>query len=294
MKNKGLIITLIVFLSLLAISLIVLMVIFLTGGFKNFSFLMFSSVSENLAVEEEYHETFRMIEVDSDAGEIEFISTDDDFVKVVIYGEEKNIDVSKKNERLSITSKMKCHFLCYNQKRSKITVYLPKNYEGKIKIDNDYGNVSVGDFRNAEVVVESNCGDVDVIAGDTVKIDNDLGDIHLEYANTADLEENAGKITIGEVGDITAKNDLGDIVIEKVTNSLELKDNCGDIIIDDITLTRNSNIKNDLGKVKIGFTNKIYIDASTDLGKVKINENTRQSDITLKIENSCGDIIVDN
>lgn len=294
MKNKGIIITLIVFLSLLATSLIIMMIILLNGGFKNFSFLMFSSVSDTLAFEEEYHEPFRMIEVDSDASEIEFISTDEDFVKVVIYGDEKNINVSKKKERLSITTKMNCHFLCYKQKRSKIEIYLPKDYAGKIKIDNNYGNVSIGEFKNAEIAVDSDCGDIDVVAGDTVKLDNDLGDIHLEYANSAELEENAGKVTIGEVGNIKAKNDLGDITIEKVTNSLELKDSCGDITIDEIIITKNSSIKNDLGKVKIGFTNEIYIDASTDLGKVKINENTRQSDITLKIENSCGDIIVDN
>ncbi len=294
MKNKGLIITLIVLLSLIAISLMVLMIILLNGGFKNFSFIMFSSVSGNLAFEKEYKEPFRMIEIDSDASDIEFISTDDDTVKVVIYGEEKNIDVSKTKERISITTKMKCKFFCFNQKRSKVEIYLPKNYASKIKVENDYGDISIGEFKDADITAENKCGDIKVIAGDTVKLDSNFGDVTLEYANFADIEQDAGKITVGEVGDIKAENNLGDIYIEKVTNSLQLKDSCGDIIIDELVITKNSNIKNDLGKIKIGFTNDIYIDAETDLGKVKINENTRQSDITLKLENSCGDIIVDN
>lgn len=294
MKNRGLIIALITLLVFLSVSLIIIMIILLNGGFKNFNFLMFSSISENLAFDEEYNESFRMIEIDSDASEVEIISTEEESVRVVIYGEEKNINVNKKSGRLSITSKMHCHFICYNQKRSKIEIYLPSSYAEKINIDNDFGNVTVGEFKNADITVDANCGDIDVIAGNTVKLDNDFGDITLEYANTADIEQNAGKIKVGVVGDIKAENDLGDIRIEKVTNSLDLEDNCGDIIIDEINITKNSSIKNDLGSVKIGFTNKIYIDAKTDLGKVKINENTRQSDITLKIENDCGDIIVNN
>ncbi len=294
MKNKGLIIALIIFLSLLATSLIILMIILLNGGFKNFNFLMFSSISKNLVFEEEYEESFRMIEITSDAGEIEIISTDEDKVRVVIYGEEKNIDVLKKRERLTITSKMNCHFICYNQKRSKIEIYLPKDYDGKIKIENDYGNVVIGDFKNADITVEENCGNIEVVAGNNVELDNDFGDITLDYAVSAEIKQNAGKVIVGEVHDIKATNDFGDIKIEKVTNSLELKDNCGDITIDEVVLNKNSSIKNDLGKIKIGFTNEIYIDATTDLGKVKINENTRKSDITLTLKNSCGDIIVDN
>lgn len=294
MKNKGLIITLIVFLSLLAISLIVLLVVLLNGGFKNFNFFMFSKVSENLVLEEEYGEPFRMIEITSDAGEIEIIESDTDSVKVVIYGEEKNIKVNKKSERLEITTKMNCHFMCFKEKRSKVEVYIPKEYDGKIKVENDFGNVTIGEFRNADIVVEEDCGDVKVIAGNNVKLDNDFGDITLEYAVIAEIEQNAGKVIVGEVQDIKVSNDLGDIRIEKVTNSLQIKENCGDVIIDEVILNKDSSIKNDLGKIKIGFTNDIYIDASTDLGKVKVNENNKKSDITLKLENDCGDIIVDN
>ncbi len=294
MKNKGLIITLIAFLSVLAIFLLVLMIMLLNGGLKNFNFIMFSSMSENLAVDEEYQEVFKMVEINADASEIEIYSTEEESVRVVIHGEDENISVATRGERLSITSKMKCHFFCFGQKRSKIEVYLPKNYEGKIRIENDYGNVVVGEFESANITVDNDCGDIKVESGNVVELENNLGNIDLGIANNAELKENAGKIRVREVADIKAENDLGDIHIEKVTNSLTIKEDCGDVIIDEVYLTKNSSIKNDLGKIKIGFTNEIYIDAETDLGKVKINENKRNSDITLKLENSCGDIIVDN
>jgi len=294
MKSKGWIIALITFLSGLAIALVVLMIVLLNGGFKNLNFIMFASISKNVAVDEVYEENFRMIEIDADASEIEFYSTEEDKVRLVIHGEEKDISVTTRGERLSITSNMQCNFICFNQNRSKIEVYLPKDYEGKIKVENDYGNVTIGSFENAEITVENDCGDIKVEAGNIVKLENDLGDIELGFASNAEIKQNCGKIEVGEVGDIKAENDLGDIKIEKVTNSLQIKDDCGDIVIDDITITKNSSITNDLGKIKIGFTNDIYIDAETDLGKVKINENTRDASITLKLQNSCGDIIVDN
>ena len=64
--------------------------------------------------------------------------------------------------------------------------------------------------------------------------------------------------------------------------------------IKNIELKENSKIKNDLGDVKIGNTNDIYIDANVDLGEYKINKNNRYAESTLKIDVNCGDIKVEN
>ncbi len=205
MKSKGWIIALITFLSVLAIALVVLMIVLLNGGFKNLNFIMFASISKNVAVDELYEENFRMIEIDADASEIEFYSTEEDKVRLVIHGEEKDISVTTRGERLSITSNMQCNFICFNQNRSKIEVYLPKDYEGKIKVENDYGNVTIGSFENAEIAVENDCGDINVEAGNIVKLENDLGDIELGFASNAEIKQNCGKIEVGEVGDIKAE-----------------------------------------------------------------------------------------
>ncbi|MDE5630205.1 MAG: DUF4097 family beta strand repeat-containing protein, partial [Bacilli bacterium] len=69
---------------------------------------------------------------------------------------------------------------------------------------------------------------------------------------------------------------------------------CGDISIKELTIDKNSEIENSMGDVSIGQTNDILIDAKTSLGEVNIRNNNYKSDITLSIDNSCGDITVKN
>ena len=64
--------------------------------------------------------------------------------------------------------------------------------------------------------------------------------------------------------------------------------------IDSLNLKENSSIHNSYGDIKIGSTNEIYINAKTSLGDTKINNNYQKSDVTLTIDNSCGDIRVNN
>ena len=49
-----------------------------------------------------------------------------------------------------------------------------------------------------------------------------------------------------------------------------------------------------MGDISVGKTNDILIDAKTSLGEVNIRNNNYKSDITLSIDNSCGDITVKN
>ena len=110
----------------------------------------------------------------------------------------------------------------------------------------------------------------------------------------AEIEESAGDVTVNKVKDIIVKNNYGNIKIKEVSNYLDISDDCGDIKIDRIDIHKDSFIQNSFGNIKVGSTNEIYIDAKTDLGDLKINENFHKSDITLKIENNCGDIKVNN
>ena len=59
---------------------------------------------------------------------------------------------------------------------------------------------------------------------------------------------------------------------------------CGNAEIDTLSINENSNIEVDLGNIEIGSTNDIYIDASVDLGKTNINNNNRNSSVTLKVK----------
>ena len=84
----------------------------------------------------------------------------------------------------------------------------------------------------------------------------------------------------------------GNIEVKEILNKCELKANCGNISIGTLSIKENSSIKADLGNIEVNKAHDIYIDAKVDLGDVKIEDNARHSDITLKIKSDCGDIKV--
>lgn len=278
MKNKKLIIGLIILLSLISISLIIFMVGMLNGNFKVFGFRFNNKVSQELVMNEIYQEKFQNIYIDSDAGDIHIKESYDKTTKVIIYGDENKIDVKNTTNDLSIEIEENgCKGFCFNYTISKIEVYLPQDYVGTIDIENSYGNIAIDNFENANIHIDANYGDVEVGA-----------------AKELTVKEDAGDVDVGTVISAKIENHFGDIEVDTITGYLNLENNCGDIKLHSIVLDKNSYIKDDLGDIEIQNTNEIYIDAETSLGDVDIKHNYPKSDVTLQIENNCGDIEVNN
>ena len=240
---------------------VILLITLLTVLLLNRKLFLKHSVSDTLVFNEEYSTVFDEISIETDASDIEIKEATDSKIKLVIYGDAERTNVNKNDKTLSIkTTQKKCSFFCWNTKISKIELYLPKNYSKKINIENKFGDISIGKFSKLNL----------------------------------DIKSNAGDVTITESNKITAKLDYGDIEIDKVNEYLDIKNSCGDIKVNSLNLEKDSTIHNNLGDIKIGTTNKIYIDAKTELGDVKINNNYNDSDITLTIKNDCGSIKVNN
>lgn len=295
MKNKPLIIFLIILLSTLSICLLIFMIMAINGNFK-FSNLSFGyKTSNTLVVDETYDNNFEYIYIKSDASDIEIKHSENNDIRVIVYGDQDKTNVDAEGKNLTIKTNMKkCVGICFNQTVAKIQLYVPENYEYKFEVINSFGDISIEDFKNSQVEVEENCGDVEIKGANTVVVKNDFGDISLGEVNEANINQSAGDVKVDFINDITVVNKLGDIKIKKVNNYLDLTNNCGDIKVDEINLNKDSRIVDDLGDIKIGKTNNIYIDAKTSLGDVKINNNYNKSDITLNIKNNCGDIKVSN
>ena len=295
MKNKIWIITLIVLLSIIMIVLSIFFVGLLKNDFKFTGFRIGLQSSNELILDKTYEEKFNNIVIDATTSNIFIKKSDTENIRAVIYGEKDYTDVETSLDTLSIkTNDKNCIGFCFNQKLAKIEVYLPEEYDGNIDIKNDYGDISVDEFLNANIDIEEDCGDVKILGGNDVKVDNNYGDIEIKKANVLTVNEDCGDVNITDTNDATVKNSYGDIKIESINNFLQLENDCGDIELNNINLNKDSYIKNDYGDIKIGNTNELFIDAKTDLGKVKINNNYNKSDITLKIENDCGDIKVNN
>lgn len=300
MKNKKLIISFIVILSIITILLTIFFVGILTN--KKFKFLNFSTwnfgykISNKLVINKTFDTIFEEIQIDAEASDIQIKEGKENQIQVKIYGEKNQTKVNETNTKLNITSSNKsCIGICFNQTISKIEVYIPKSYKNKIDITNQYGDVQIAEFIDLTVDIEMNAGDLSIESIKTGKIKNDYGDIEIKkYAKKLDIEESCGDVEIGEVDNSKVINNYGDITIHKVNNSLDIKDDCGDIEINSVNLNENSSVYNDYGNIEIGSTNEVYIKAKTDLGDVEINHNYQKSDITLTLNNSCGDITVEN
>ena len=297
MNNKTPKIILIVFLSILVIGLSIFFVNILTN--KNFRFGHFSfghKVSNELVFNQEYEAIFDIIKIDSKSSDIEIKEGNESKVKVVIYGDKDETNVEIVNNKLNIKSnEKKCIGFCFNMTIAKIEVYLPSSYSGNINIENNYGDVNIGNFDNLILDAKLDAGDIKVDSLKSGKIKNSYGDIKiLGYSKELEIDQDCGDVEVSEVDRIKLENNYGDIDIGKVNEYLQIKEDCGDVKIDSLNLKENSSIHNSYGDIKIDSTNEIYINAKTSLGDTKINNNYQKSYVTLTIDNSCGDIRVNN
>ena len=266
MKNKALIIILIILISIIICSLISFLVTGLKGGnnFRSGFIKIGTRKSNNIVYDNKFElADIKNIEIKQDAGDIILKETTNDYIQVILYGEDENdvkVDFDKEKLSIDYTHKTNFNFFNFGTIKNDIIIYIPSNYSNNIKIENDYGNCEITDLKNA-----------------TINIDCD-----------------AGNVELGKIKNATIKCDCGNIEIKEILNKCDIKADCGNIQIDTISLEENSTIKADLGNVDIKNTNDIYIDADVDLGKTNINKNNKNAEVTLKIDCDCGNVTVNN
>lgn len=264
MKNKGLIIATIILLSIVIFFLVMFLVMCLKGE-NNLNSIIFGMKSKttNIVYDDEFKlEDIKNINIKQDAGDIVIKETSSDYIKVELYGKEEKdvqVDINEGNLKIDFTHK-KIRFISFGGTKNDIIVYLPSSYSNEIKIENDYGNCEIEDLENA----------------------------------TVDIDTDAGEVELGKIKNATVKCDYGNVEIKEILNQCNIKSDCGNININQISIKEDSTIISNLGNIDINNTNDIYIEANVDLGKVNINNNNRSSDITLEINSDCGNITISN
>ena len=261
MKNKGIIMSLIIILVILIIFLIAFLYMNLTGRAENIFFMGEVKKYENIIFDKVYDEKIEKLEIISSAGDINFKESLDGKFKVVVYGRNaQDLKVEFENSILRIDYSEKNKIISFGVNKKDILIYIPKEYENYIDLRADYGDIDIADLENADISIKESCGNV----------------------------------KLGKIKNARIENSYGDIKIEEVLNKCDIKNDCGDIKIQNLYIQEFSNINSSFGDIKIGNTNEIYVDAKTDLGDLKINTNNRYSETILKIKNSCGDIKIEN
>ncbi len=259
-KIIKLIVSLFAFLLLACFVLIIILLIKYDFNFKE---VFGIGESTNLVKEYEF-DNEKDINIMINTGNVYLKSSDNNKFKVQLYSdkleeekiEEENnrVDILLKEEKLGFFKKI------LNHKVGAIYVYLPKEFESKIIIDCNVGDIKVDNYIYA-----------------SLKISLDVGDIE-----------------IGEIKDLEIKNNIGDIDINKINSYLDIDVDTGDVEINEANLTRNSKIVVNVGEVEIKKAGDLYIEAKSDVGKVDINNNNKDSDVTLDIRVDVGEISVNN
>ena len=120
MKENNLKMVLVLLLTIVAIALVVFMILLLQGKFTSFSF--FHSKGETKVILEETYNTenIQKIKVDASISDIKIIESNDNNIKVIIYGEEESNAKSRIEDKvLSISTNRKnriCFGFCFYAK----------------------------------------------------------------------------------------------------------------------------------------------------------------------------------
>lgn len=138
MKNKGVMIALILLLVIVAIILISIMVIAIVNKDKEFkiSFLAIGNKTKILFQQEYSINDIKNIEISDSSSNVKFVESNSDKINVTIYGldkEEYNVNLS--NEKLQIAKEHNQFYIFsfFVFVKQEVLVEIPKEYAGEIR-----------------------------------------------------------------------------------------------------------------------------------------------------------------
>ena len=262
-KNNGVIVTLIVILSVLAIALIGGMVfIIANGGHYKFNFNVFRTEAKLLSTYEEETSLINGLNIDLVSTDVYVESTTEEKIKVEYYTNDDKVKVDYKldNGTLNIredSHSTHCVGLCFYN--SKLIVYVPETYIGSYNIK--------------------------LISGD---IKSNV------YIDSLNIQTTSGDIDLLSVNKLNVQTTSGDIRVDSVTGEYNSKSVSGDVKINHFNIKNNSRIETTSGDIAISDNQaNAYFDYKTTSGDARINRSDRKSDIEVYVHTVSGDINVD-
>ena len=278
MRNRSLIITLIVILSMFVFALTggLILLLFRMDSFNfNFDFNDSNPVLVN-SYDVDYREVNK-IYFNLHSTDVQIKKSDSDKVVVEYYSnQEKNPEIEFVDSILSIDESnynLKCIGFCNSNR--KIIVFVPSEYSNVVSIITKSGDIkSEIDLSNINFSTMS-------------------GDVILNSGSNIDVSTISGDVLLGNVDSLSVSTTSGDIKTSGVSNYVNVKSTSGDVSIGKLSIKEDSNISTVSGDVSINNNeSNCYVDVSTVSGDKNINNSDRKSDIVLKIKTTSGDISV--
>ena len=275
--NSALNIIKIILLSIIAIALVFILVVLLNGKMNIKGFTLYEKTE--LVYEKDFTEEINNLKVITINNDVRIEESESDHINVKVYDrKDAKPEAYVENDTLVIKNKndIRIGFSFGINGSSKIVITVPKNTTYNLDI-------------------EGTSSDVDsLISLKDVNINLVSGDINLKDSLDTIIKTTSGDVELGSTNKLSINTKSGDIDINSVNSKLTIEVISGDININKVNLTKTSTIKTISGDVTIGTTNRIYVDAHTVSGDIKVNTNDRKSDYELKINTTSGDIRVNN
>ena len=284
MKNKKLIITIIIILVMIIIALVGTVIWGISNG-SNFSFF-----EEEVVLLDESFKDINEITVNVKSYDVEIKESASDDIRVEINGSEKNKDkikVEQTENELNIYQEesIVCIGLCFYEEE--ITIYIPED-----KID-AYNHVSSSGSLTSSVSLRK--GNIEVTSGDINlkdvtegSIKSTSGNITLENSNNLEVSSTSGDILVEEAQNIKAQAKSGNINITNITNSSDITTTSGDIKVDKLNIKEDSKLTARSGNINVGLETEVFIEATTKSGDIDIDNSNANP--TLTITTTSGDI----
>jgi len=292
--NKGLRITLIVLLSILLVFIVGIMV-FLFKGNYSFSTFNFAFGESKTLVEEKEIYNIKKLNIEANRADV-IVEPKEDYsksIKVELYSDNaEEYEITEKDNEIKVVLKDKNVVTIFGSNGSRVKIYVPVTYDKDAIIVNRTGDITIGELSLSNLNIKLTTGDITVKEANNVIASLTTGDVELNKVNQADITGTTGDVDVNNANIVKVKITTGDITLGEVNGSLNLTSTTGDIEISEANLTANSNIKSGTGDVEIYKTTGCYIDAKTNVGDTKIDNNDRKSDIILNITSRVGDIKV--
>ena len=267
-------------------------------------------------------EDFRNISIDTKTADIQILSSEDDFCKVVCFASEKEkYHVSVENDVLTICAVYEKKWYDYIEimaKTKKITLYLPKHQYDDLMIRESTGDIELFDefvFKNVDISLKT--GDIslkNVLAksvalslstGDVTMVNvtcenftfqGSAGDLHMKnvLAKSVALSLSTGDVTMVNVTceNFTSQGSTGDLHMKNVLaeETIFIKKSTGDVEFEACDAEKVT-IQMTTGDVEGSFLSGKYFDVRTNTGDVEIPHGSIGG--ICEITTSTGDIKID-
>lgn len=252
MKNKSIIMKILVIGSILLVLLLLIVIFSLIK-----MILPKKSVEEKKEIIKKYTlEDIDTISFDFKKANSNFEITDEEELIIVQnYKDDKfHLNYKKKNNKIVFEEDS----YIINPKKKIYKIYIPRGYIGNINIINGFGDMN-------EVGITSD-----------LFINNNAGNISLKDSNNITLKDVSGDISIENIeGSITAESSTGDIRIKGLIGISNIESITGDIIITNFNILGDSKFENISGDIILDINDNSIctINASDERGKITIDEN---------------------